>query len=405
MTGTTIAQAIPIAVTPILTRIYTPDEFGVYALFLAITAIFGAIATAQYEQAVILPKKDSEAIHLVILGIIISLLLSLLLFIVVLFFHKTFAELLGNNEIENWLYFIPLSSLLIGVYNSLNYFNIRKKKYKNVSISMVTKSTGLASIQTGLGVVLKQGSTGLIVGQMASYFFGNTILYKTFKQTKKKQKVLITKPKLKALLKLYKKFPLFSLPSILLNTSTINLINLLISTFFSITTLGFYSLTQRIIGIPSRIIGSSMSQVYFQQATLSYQQTGSTEFIFLKTLTKLTVISIPIFVILFIVAEPVFSFILGQKWLISGTYASILVPLAGFRFISSALSNTISIHQKQQFGLYINLILLITAVLIFYFCNYYKLEFITTLKLYSFVLSIEYIVFLVLYWRISKGER
>jgi len=62
MTGTTITQAIPIAISPILTRIYTPEDFGVLALFVAITAIFGGIANGRYELATMLPKKDKYGI-------------------------------------------------------------------------------------------------------------------------------------------------------------------------------------------------------------------------------------------------------------------------------------------------------------------------------------------------------
>ena len=68
MTGTTIAQAIPIAISPILTRLYTPKDFGVLALFVAITSIFGSIANGRYELAIMLPKKDEDAVNILALG-------------------------------------------------------------------------------------------------------------------------------------------------------------------------------------------------------------------------------------------------------------------------------------------------------------------------------------------------
>ncbi len=43
MTGTTIAQAIPVAISPILTRLYSPDDFGVLALFMSIPLIFSTM--------------------------------------------------------------------------------------------------------------------------------------------------------------------------------------------------------------------------------------------------------------------------------------------------------------------------------------------------------------------------
>ena len=90
MTGTTIAQAIPIAISPILTRIYTPEDFGIFAIFLAITLIIGSIANGRYELAIMIPKKDEDAINIFALGFIITTFISLLLLVLVLIFQKYF---------------------------------------------------------------------------------------------------------------------------------------------------------------------------------------------------------------------------------------------------------------------------------------------------------------------------
>ena len=128
MTGTTIAQAIPIAITPILTRIYTPEDFGVFTFFLAITAVFGSIANGKYEVAIMLPKKDEDAINIFALGFIISSAISFFLLVLVLLFNKYFVNLSGNEEIGIWLYFLPITVFLSGLWNNLNFFNNRKKK-------------------------------------------------------------------------------------------------------------------------------------------------------------------------------------------------------------------------------------------------------------------------------------
>lgn len=399
MTGTTIAQAIPIAVTPILTRIYTPNDFGMFALFLAITAITGAIANGQYEQAILLPKSDEDAINLFALGVVITIVFSFLLLVIVLFFNTSIAILLGNKELKNWLLLVPLSTLLTGVYNSLNFFNIRKKKFKNVSISLVSRAASLSLSQVLIGLIAL-GPIGLILGQIISYFSGNIILYKTL--VKANNNCVISKKNIEKQAKVYRKFPVFSLPSIFLNSINLNTINFLISSIFSFATVGYFSLTQRIIGIPARIIGSSFSQIYFQKASQEFNVMGRTEIIFIKTLKKLALISIPLFLILFLVAEPMFEFVFGEEWRISGTYAKILVPLAAVRFISSSLSNTLAIHQKQQYSLFINLSLLLSTIVIFAIGEIFKYSFINVLILYAVVLSIEYFLFIILYWRVTK---
>ena len=97
MTGTTIAQAIPIAISPILTRIYTPEDFGIFAIFLAITIIIGSIANGRYELAIMIPKKDEDAINIFALGFIITTSISLLLLVLVLIFQTYFTGLTTLN--------------------------------------------------------------------------------------------------------------------------------------------------------------------------------------------------------------------------------------------------------------------------------------------------------------------
>ena len=399
MTGTAIAQAIPIAVTPIFTRIYTPDDFGVFSLFLAITSILGAIANGQYEQAIVLPKSDEDALNLVVLGLIITALFSAVLFVIVFFFNSQIIELLGNKEIGNLLFLVPLSMLLIGIYNSLNFFNIRKKEFKNISTSLVSKSIGLSLSQVLIGL-FTLGPLGLIFGQIISYLTGNMILFKTLKEANKI--LVISKNNIKKQAKNYKKFPFFLLPSTFLNSTNLNLMILFIPSFFSITTLGFYSLSQRIIGIPLTLIGNSFNQVYFQKASQTLIETGSTEIIFLKSLKNLVLISVPVFLILFFTVETLFSFIFGLEWRIAGTYAKCLTPLAAARFLSSSLSNTLIIHQKQQYSFIINLLLMVTTILVFFYSDFIQNSFLETLILYVSIVSIEYLLFIFLYWRVSK---
>jgi len=401
MTGTTIAQAIPIAITPILTRLYTPDDFGVFALFLAITAIAGAISNAQYEQAIVLPKKDEDAYNLVALGIIIAIFFSVLLLTIVFFFNQTIASLLGNEQLASYLYLIPISTLFVGIYNSLNFFNIRKKKYKNIANSQISRSTSLGISQLLIGHIAL-GPVGLIVGQIISYLSGNLMLFKTLKNNYKQG--FITREKMKQQGRVFKKFPFFSLPSILLNSINLNIVNFLISSIFSITTLGFYSLTQRIIGIPSRVIGSSIGQVYLQEASQSFLQKGNTERVFLMTLKKLTLLSLPIFLVLYFIAEPAFAFVFGEEWRISGTYAKILIPLAAVRFVSGSLSNTLVVHQKQQYLLIFNIMLLISIILIFTIANNCNLSFNNILIYYSLIISVLYLLLLLFSWKTSNNK-
>jgi len=103
LTGTTIAQALPIAISPILTRIYTPEDFGVFALFISISAIFAAIVNGKYELAIVVPEKDEDAYNIAALSLLIATGISVVLLLIVIFFHSWILMLLDNKEISPWL--------------------------------------------------------------------------------------------------------------------------------------------------------------------------------------------------------------------------------------------------------------------------------------------------------------
>jgi len=402
MTGTTIAQAIPIAISPILTRIYTPEDFGILALFMAIVSIFGSISSGRYELAIMLPKKDEDAINIFALGFIIIIFISLFLFFIVLFFDDYLIKLLDNKEIGIWLYFVPITVFFIGLFNILNYFNNRKKQYKDIAVATIIKSIVLAVIQLSVGF-FKQGASGLIGGQIISNIFANMRLIKNIIKDKALM-ARISKVKIIALGKRYKNFPLISLPSNFINVLNQNLVNMLISTVYNIKTLGLYALVQRVMGVPSSLIGSSIGQVFFQQAAKERQESGRAIKTFTSTVIKLVIIAIPMYGILFLIVEDLFLFVFGEKWQIAGEYAKILVPLFFIRFISSTVSTINTVFEKQLYGLYISLILLLTSLAVIFFSFYYKIDVKSFFSYISLCLSVDYSLFLLFYYFISKGE-
>lgn len=364
MMGTTIAQTIPIAISPILTRIYTPEDFGVFALFFAMISIFGSIANGRYELAIVLPKKDEDAINIFALCLIITISFSLILLISIILFYDEIIDLLGTNRIGLWLYFIPITVFFIGLFNSLNYFNTRKKYYKNIANAKIIKSIVLATIQLSIGFI-KEGSTGLISGQILSQVSAN---WKLSKQVIK-NKVLLSYISLNRIFiqaKLYKNFPIFSIWSTLSNVLSRQLLNILIASYFSILTLGFYSLVQKILGLPSALIGGSIGQVFFQKATQEQQETGTFIITFKQTLKKLALISLIAYGVLYLIIEDLFTIVFGEEWRIAGTYAQILIPFFFIRFIYASVSTTYSIINKLNLELIWQLTLLIGFILILF---------------------------------------
>ncbi len=401
MTGTTIAQAIPIAISPILTRIYTPQDFGVFALFLATASIFGSIANGRYDLAIMLPKKDEDAINIFALGFIITSIVSLTLLVIVILFNDYFTNLLNNKEIGVWLYFIPIAVFFTGLFNILNYFNNRRKNYKDIANATIIKSIILAITQLSIGFV-KSGATGLISGQILSQMFANMRLFKNII----KDKVLlskITKVKIIVLAKRYKDFPRFSMWATLANILSLHLTNILISFFYSIATLGFYSLVQRVLGMPSALIASSIGQVFFQQATKEKHKTGKVVNTFNSTIKKLFFISVPIFIFLFFVVEDLFAFVFGETWRIAGEYAKIIIPIFFIRFIVSTFTLIPIIYNNTKIDLFFQLGLVLLYSSIIMIGAYIDYDFTKILYLVSLIIFVYYSIYLFILNKMKNG--
>ncbi|WP_180074662.1 oligosaccharide flippase family protein [Acinetobacter sp. YH12116] len=389
MTGTTVAQAIPIVITPILTRMYTPEDFGVLALFVAITTILGSVANGRYELAIMLPESDDEAINVAAMGVLIATVLSICLLLPAIFLNQYLVTLLDNQFIGFWLYFVPFVVFLLGLYNVLNYLNNRKKCYKDIAKATVYKSVVQAAVQLGVGAI-KATVGGLISGHIASNLVANTRL--AFNVKRQYSLANIKWVEMKRVAYRYIDFPKYSMWATLSNTLSYQLLNVLITTFYSITTLGFYSLAQRILGMPATLIGSSIGQVYFQQATIEKNKTGKATKIFNATTKKLVVLSCVFFIPLYFVLPSLFEIMFGDKWRIAGEYAQIIVPVFIVRFVGAALSNTNNIFEKQGLALAWQIALLILSIGVLILSSVFHLSFEDFLRVYTVVTSIHYIL-------------
>ena len=398
MSGTVIAQAIPVAVTPILSRIYTEADFGLLSVYVSIATIIAVIATGRYEMAILLPEKDEDAVNIAALSLTIITGFTLLSFLIVLFFNSYITGLLGNRAIGPWLYFVPVSIFFLGLFNVLTYFNNRLKAYKDIAKATVYKSLASAFIQVSVGL-LKAGATGLISGNIVSGLVSNARLLRNIV----KDKVLMGKvslSRMKTLAKRYRNFPKYSMWAILANSLSVNLINLIIVPLYSAATLGFYFMVQRVLGLPVGLIGNSAAQVFMREASQEKQQYGNARKTFKSMLKKMLFVGVPSFAFLFFVIKFVFIFFLGENWAIAGDYARVLVPYFFTKFISSPLSIMLIVFEKQRMELIINILAISISVgtILLTSC------FMDFIYWFTAIMSVTYILLIFYYYRLSKGD-
>jgi len=401
MTGTTIAQAIPIAISPILTRIYTPEDFGIFALYIAIVSFISIIVTARYEMAIVLPKKDEDAVNILFLSLCIMMFIVIVTTILILLFKTTIIELLNAKEIGNFIYLIPISIFIAGLNQSFNYWSNRKEYFKNMSSAQISQSITIGIFQPLLGYFNIFG--GLIIGNILGRVINTFILINKFISNDKEKIKFVNKNIMIEQMKIYKDFPLINSLHAFTDILRISGSVMLISSFFGSTILGLYSLSLRVLQVPIGIVGSALGKVLYSKLTLLYNDKKPLYPYVKKISINLFLISLPIFLFLYIIIPDLFGFVFGEKWRIAGEYSKILLPYLFVNFVISPISIVPIIVKKQKEYFYLNLIANIGMPLIILIGFKLSLSFIEILEYLTLFLSIFYI--LMLLWILKESKK
>jgi O-antigen/teichoic acid export membrane protein len=404
VTGTSVAQIIPIAISPVLTRIYSPEDFGIYALFLSLVAIFGVMANGKYELAIILPKNNNDAYGLLVLAMFLTFISSIVLFLIFYVLNFEISNLLKSSEIGFWLYLIPLSIFLTSFFSVLVQYNNRIKSYKNIANANIVKSFVGASIQLSVGLI-KASAGGLIAGQIGSSFVANYKLWTNVNSYRNLYHNKISFSHIVKLAKRYINFPKYTLPSSLLEAASSNLPVILFGSLFSMSIVGFLMLSQRIIRTPLSLVGGSIAMVFRQKASEDMMKNGNCQALYLKTLKKLLFLGFPPFLLLYFLAPFLFELVFGEEWREAGVYTQILTTVYYLQFISNPLSTMFYVAEKQRIDLYIQIFIILAMVSAMFIGRYTFNSVEISLYLFSAVFNVKYIIQLALSYRFSKGER
>lgn len=395
--GTTIAQGLSILISPILSRIYTPEEFGVFALYASIVGIIGVIATGRYELSIVISKSDEEANSLVKLSLKIALFISGALMVLALFLADYFATLLKTPEIKNWLYIVPVSVFLLAFYNTFNLLFTRFKAFNKISNAGIIQSTTTNGLNLGLGV-FNNGALGLILGQIIGQLASVVYLFKSngySLSTIRKSKMRVGKK--------YAHFPLKNGLSGFLNILANQLPVLLISSLFGAAIIGFYSLVLKVLNLPMSLIGKSFSQVYYQKIAEIHKNEDDGEFRFVRntTLKLLALGAIPS-IILFLFGEELFSFVYGDEWAFSGQIASLFAFFYLIRFVYFSQSTYLIAKEKLGIELILNSIMFILQIGAIFFGYYFFKDAYLTFLFMAISGGLSYLLFLFVVFNIAK---
>lgn len=396
--GTTGAQALMVLASPLLTRLYTPENLGILAVYSGLLAIFTVVASLRYELAIPLPESNTEAVNLIVLSMLVVLLMTSLSGIMVYVAGNQVASILGTPKLANYLWLLPIGVFLSGIYNIFNYWAVRTKAYGDIARTRISQTLSALAIQL-LGY--KFGGIALLFGQTGGQGVGSIRLARSAYKHKKFSSWSWIGVWLAA--KRYKQFPVFSTWSGLFNAAGTQLPPLMFAAFFSASAAGFYALAHRVLAMPMSILGDAIGKVFFSNAAASHRE-GRLAPMVEKVHRKLAEIAMPATLLLVIAGPDLFALVFGNNWREAGEFSRYMAPWLYMVFITSPLSTLFSILERQRLGLIFQALLFVVRGAAIFIGTYWLQALLPTVMLFSAVSALIWIVFLIWVFGISGNK-
>ena len=371
MGGRILSQSIPILLTPIFSRMYSPQDYGVFAVFIAIVSLLGMISNGRYCLAIILPKEDEKAKKLVLISTIFTIFSTISISILLFFAGNKFFSFINSPFLSQNMILILLNIFFLGATEPLVYYGMRTKQFKIIAESMIFQSVLLIIIRIAMGYY---GYTdiGLMISYLAGYVFVYPFLlfrlnlYRNFS---------INNDDLIAyrdLIKKYIKFPRLSLIGDTLGSLNNGMPNALLSKMFGTSTAGYYSMSDKVLGSPIWFITSSVGDVFKQEASEQFRNKGTCFEVFKKTAKSLFLIGIIPFLLLFFISPYLVPFIFGPGWEPVGLFIRIFSLMYFAKFVINPLAYVVYIVEKQGYLILFQTMSLISIIFSFALGYYYK---------------------------------
>lgn len=398
--GSALSQAIPLAISPLLTRLFTPEDFGLFAIYFGILMVASVFATGKYELAIVLPSVNKEARAVLHLSVLICTAVSLLLFIV-LVFTKDFILPIINAEALGWqILWLPLGIYGIGLSQSYYFYFNREAQYRSMAMIRIFRSIGYSIFVLVGGLLAIPGT--LILADTLGYI---TSVMLSIRNSIKKDNTFSDFSEIINVAYTYSNFPKFLIASgVLEKGSGYAPILMLSNLFMSMSGAGFFSFAQRIIITPADLVARAIGDVFRKQASQEYAASGNCKYIFNRTALKLFSFGVVPYTIAFFTAEDVFPFVFGEDWREAGTYAKVMMPMFFLQFIVSPVSSMFIIARKQRYDLLLQLALFTSIIMCFILGNYLNLTIVQTLQIFCGIYCIKYGVEFLLSYTFSKNK-
>ena len=369
--GAGIAQLITILFSPILTRLFLPEQYGIFALYVSLITILSVFSTCRYEFAIVLPKSKRRAEELYFLCIFITVLVSILFFVLAFLFGKKILIFLNFDSLSDYIFLIPLSIFLAGVTQTNDLWLNRIEKYKHMGFLRIIQSLAIATVTILLGYLFPSASS-LIFGNL----IGMTIfMVAGFIFLKGSIASHLQKIKFKNLLASFRRnidFLKFGTPAGLLSVGSYQSLFIFSGFYFGSYILGIFYLLERIIGLPSSVLGNSLGQVFYRSISKIEPKKCFNELIsFLK---RLIILSLALHLFLYFGLYYLLVPIFGETWSDTTQYFIFFIIVGSFSFIFAPITYMFNYLKIQNANLVWQGLWLITNLILFVICYLYALD-------------------------------
>lgn len=403
--GTAFAQFLGTIVSPIITRLYSPEDYGVLTVYTAILMTF-SLAGFSYEKGIPIAEDEEVAANVMVLSVAILIAYTIILLIATLIFFTVFLTAFDANSIYNYRFLIPLGVLLTGIYRILQQWAYRNTDFKGISQTTMTQSFFGNSFKV-IGGLVGLNALGLILGTIISQSAGIARLLKPIYQ-KQKEEAFISKVSLKKMIysaKRYKDFPLFSAPVIFIHKFDQQIPIIFIASYFGGEVVGFYGLAYSITKLPSKLIGTSIGNVFYAEAAkVGRKDPKRIKDLSNKIIVRLFLVGLIPFIILVVGGPYLFSFVFGSQWFEAGVYARIISIMVLSHLVFSPVSRVYEVYEKQKIALALNIFKTILIIGVFGLAKLFNLNSYLSILTYSITMSVISLINYIIANKIIKCE-
>lgn len=373
-TGTAGAQAITMIASPIITRLYGPEIFGLVGSFLAVLAVLTPMVALTYPIAIILPGDDREARGLAKLSIIITITISTISALLILQFNDEILTLFRIEELKDFLPLVPLAMFFAGLHQIVEQWVIREKKFRLSAKIAILQSLIINSSKVGFGLIYPIAKPLIIISTLSSLLYA-ALLGVGLQRENYKSKPPIRNKNLNlfTLAKKFKDFPAFRAPEVTLNAASQSLPVLMLAAFFGPASAGFYTLGRTVLAMPSTLFGKSIGDVFYPRLAEAAHNNEDISSLVIKATKALAFAGIIPFGFLIVSGPWLFSLVFGSEWQTAGEYVRWLSVWLFFGFINTPSVKALPVLNAQLLLLLSTILMLLarTAALAagYYFFN------------------------------------